>query len=330
MHMTPSKLGMYDFKPTVSRMTTASGDTFESEGFGSLDIEVISQGVPQTLHLNRVMHVPGLSYNLFSLKAAANHNLTYWGDKSGIRLFLKNGNNVLFSPLEGLYCISGYRTTHAEEYANAVLAPSIQNHGEIDVNDFHVSYGHAHENLLCETAKRMGIKLSRTLKPCSGCSLGKGLRKGIPSSTSTRAVKKLGRVFVDVSGPKPIPSIGGNIYTCLIRDDFTRMTWVYFLRRKSDATEAFKQFLADVRADGVPSTVEIVRSDGGGEFCFDGDFGDLCRDRGIKQELTTADSTEMNGIAERALSMIEARAMAACLQAKEIFAGIPPPSSDRL
>ena len=73
-----------------------------------------------------------------------------------------------------------------------------------------------------------------------------------------------------------------------------------------------------------------MRSDGGGEFCFDGDFGDLCRDRGIKQEFTTADSPEMNGIAERALGMIEASAMAARLQAKEIFAGTPLPSSDRL
>ena len=216
------------------------------------------------------MYVPGLSYNLFSLKVAANLDHTYRGDKSGIRLFLKEGAEVLFSPFGGLYCITGQRTTCADEYANAVLAPVLEKYREIDVNDFHVSYGHAHEALLRETAKRMGVKLSGTLKPCSGCSLGKGLRKGIPSSTSTRAVKKLGRVFVDVSGPKPIPSIGGNNYTCLIRDDFTRMTWVYFLRKKSDATEAFKQFLADVRADGVPSTVEVVRSDGGGEFSFDG------------------------------------------------------------
>ena len=49
VHMTSSKLGMYNFEPTVSRMTTASGDTFMSEGFGSLDIEITLQGVPGTL-----------------------------------------------------------------------------------------------------------------------------------------------------------------------------------------------------------------------------------------------------------------------------------------
>ena len=46
------------------------------------------------------------------------------------------------------------------------------------------------------------------------------------------------------------------------------------MRHKSDAAEMFKQFLSDTRADGVPSHVVNVRSDGGGEFCG-GKFGDL-------------------------------------------------------
>ena len=55
-------------------------------------------------------------------------------------------------------------------------------------------------------------------------------------------------------------------YTLIVRDDLSRYTWVYFMRPKSDAAELFEQFLADTRADGVPSEVVIVRSDGGGQF----------------------------------------------------------------
>ena len=69
---------------------------------------------------------------------------------------------------------------------------------------------------------------------------------------------------------------------------------------KSDVAELFEQFLADTRADGAPSKVVIVRSDGGGEF-RGGKFGGLCRSRGIKQEFTTADSPQLNGVGERAL-----------------------------
>lgn len=36
------------------------------------------------------------------------------------------------------------------------------------------------------------------------------------------------------------------------------MTWLHFLRHKSDATDIFKQFLAGIRADSVSSSVEAV------------------------------------------------------------------------
>ena len=55
------------------------------------------------------------------------------------------------------------------------------------------------------------------------------------------------------------------MYTLIVREHFPRYTWVYVRRHKSDAAELFEQFLADFRADGVPSTVVIVRSDGGGD-----------------------------------------------------------------
>ena len=65
---------------------------------------------------------------------------------------------------------------------------------------------------------------------------------------------------------KDAASIGGKHYPMIVKDDFTRRGWLYFLRNKSDAASAFRSFLASVRADRLPSLVEIVRSDNGGEF----------------------------------------------------------------
>ena len=73
----------------------------------------------------------------------------------------------------------------------------------------------------------------------------------------------------------------------------------------------------------------IVRSDGGGEF-RGGEFGDLCRTRGIKQEFTTADSPQFNGVAERALGLIETAAMAGRIQARELYPGAQLPAIDSL
>ena len=70
---------------------------------------------------------------------------------------------------------------------------------------------------------------------------------------------------------------------------------------------------------GIPSAVEVVRSDEGGEF--KGDFAKLCRRHNIRQEFTTGDSAKFNGVAERHIAMIESAGMAAQVQAKSLFRG---------
>ena len=106
--------------------------------------------------------------------------------------------------------------------------------------------------------------------------MAKGYRKPIANSTKLRATKKLGRVFVDLSGPKRAPSLLGARYVMLVKNDYSRRAWVYFLKLKSDSGHAFRKFLTDARADGVPSKVEIARSDNGGEF-FGVEFGEGCK-----------------------------------------------------
>ena len=72
-----------------------------------------------------------------------------------------------------------------------------------------------------------------------------------------------------------------------------------------------------------------VQFDGGGEF-FGEKFSDLCRSRCIKQQFTTADSPQSNGVAERALGVIETAAMAGRIQARELFPGAQFPATESL
>ena len=73
-----------------------------------------------------------------------------------------------------------------------------------------------------------------------------------------RSDKKLDRVFVDLGGRKDFASVGGKHYPMIVKDDFTRRAWMYFLRSKSDAGSAFQSLLASVRADGIPSLVRLL------------------------------------------------------------------------
>ena len=139
------------------------------------------------------------------------------------------------------------------------------------------------------TKDHPNLSIARPI-PCFEFELEIGCRKGFAHETKRRSDKKLGRVFVDLGGRKDVASVGGKHYPMIVKDDFTRRAWMYFLRSKSDAGSAFRSFLASMRADGIPSLVEIVRSDNG-EF-FGGEFASVCNELLIKQEFTPAYSSQ--------------------------------------
>ena len=63
---------------------------------------------------------------------------------------------------------------------------------------------------------------------------------------------------------------------------------------------------------------------------MEGKYGKLCRERKIKQEFTTADSPEYNGVAERGLAMIASTALAARIQPSEWLPGYITPEGASL
>ena len=56
-------------------------------------------------------------------------------------------------------------------------------------------------------------------------------------------------VHTTVYGPIKPSSLGGNNYFLLFIDDFSRKTWVYFLKQKSEVFGAFKKFKAMVEKE---------------------------------------------------------------------------------
>ena len=71
------------------------------------------------------------------------------------------------------------------------------------------------------------------ISDCFGCKLGK--QHAIPfkkSFTVTNAPFDL--IHSDIWGPASQPTKGGSLYYVLFVDDYTRYTWIYLLKHKSD------------------------------------------------------------------------------------------------
>ncbi|CAN0277930.1 unnamed protein product, partial [Laminaria digitata] len=177
-----------------------------------------------TVKLLDVAYVPDIAFNLFSLTAAHKHGVGFMIEKN-LCISLFNGR-LKFEGDGSSYSSFACRIEPDDGYVPFPLwAPGPYS---CRINVFHCVYGHSNELLLRETAKSLDVKLLGKLRPCTGCSMAKGYRKPIPSSTKTRASKKLGRLFVDLSGPKRTPSLLGKRYVMLVKDDYSRHAWVYF------------------------------------------------------------------------------------------------------
>ena len=59
-------------------------------------------------------------------------------------------------------------------------------------------------------------------------------------SGGKRANKILELVHSDVFGPVSVPSLGKSVYYVSFIDEFSRNTWIYFLREKYESFDKFK------------------------------------------------------------------------------------------
>ena len=67
-------------------------------------------------------------------------------------------------------------------------------------------------------------------------------------------------------GPVKAPSLSKSVYYVSFIDDFSRNTWIYFLKKKSEAFDRFKEFKALVE-NQTEKKIKVLRIDNGGEFC---------------------------------------------------------------
>ena len=72
-------------------------------------------------------------------------------------------------------------------------------------------------------------------------------------------------MHTDVCGPIKPMSTGQNRYYLTFIDDFSRKTWIYFLKRKSEVFNCFKEFKAIVEKQSGYK-IRTVRSDQGGNI----------------------------------------------------------------
>ena len=295
-HMTGERALLHDYEASTRdlKVTYGNGQTAAVAGVGNTFI--YTEEEPDGILLLNVLYVPEATYNLFLVPKAVNNGATveYSKDACIIRLGKRTVARAKYGS-DGLFYVG---MSHGNEAA--LLTKPVET-AEL----WHRRFGHlGYDNLAKLVKKNMvtGVNVTASdfsrgnKEVCEPCIMAKMHREPFPLSDS-KSTGPLQLVHMDVCGPMETPSHGGSRYVATYLDDYSKLSVVQPVERKSDVITITKDVLEQLETLSG-SRVRTVRTDGGGEYVnneLDGYF----RSKGIRHQQTVRYTPEQNGAAER-------------------------------
>jgi transposase InsO family protein len=126
---------------------------------------------------------------------------------------------------------------------------------------------------------------------------------------SQRASAPLDLIHSDLMAPFPHPSISKARFVLIFVDDFSRFTWIYFLRQKSEVFQHLKYFKALVETQSEKK-IKVLRTNNGGGY-VNHEIHNLCHEIGIQLQHTVPYTPQQNGVVQRKNRSL--KEMASCM-----------------
>jgi histone deacetylase 1/2 len=189
------------------------------------------------LHLKNILHVPQATKSLLSTSRLAHDNhafVEYW-PKS---FFVKDQDTkeVLLQGrcVDGLYHLPSSSTSSPGRHVHGAAKSSS--------SLWHRRLGHPSSVVVHQVLRDNSIPFSESNKEsvCDACQMAKSHQLPYPKSTSV-STSPLELVFSDVWDPAS-ESFGRFKYYVSFIDDYSKFTWIYLLKKKSDVFQKFHDF----------------------------------------------------------------------------------------
>ncbi|GJS44561.1 putative ribonuclease H-like domain-containing protein [Tanacetum coccineum] len=126
---------------------------------------------------------------------------------------------------------------------------------------------------------------------------GKSKKASLPPKLAPSIKSKLELLYMDLCGPMRVASINGKKYILVIVDDYSRYTWVYFLRTKDEALNMIIDFINQVQRN-LKAQIRMIRTHNGTEFKNE-KLRAFYAKLGIVHQTSIARTPQQNGVLER-------------------------------
>ncbi|KAI3667038.1 hypothetical protein L6452_42080 [Arctium lappa] len=132
---------------------------------------------------------------------------------------------------------------------------------------------------------------------CAACEKGKMKRAVHKPKPEPSTSSPLELLHMDLWDPMRTQSLGGKKYVLVIVDDYSRYTWVKFLRSKDETPEVLITFLKTTQVN-MQRQVKFLRTDNDTEF-KNKIVEEYLESVGISHQYSAARTPEQNGVVER-------------------------------
>lgn len=240
--------------------------------------------------LTLVRYIPDMDHNLPSMGTLDEQGYSFESSK-GV-LVVKEGTRAVLigNKHEKLYLLQG-----KPEISNSMTVERRKD----DTVLCHRRLGHISQKNMDILVKKGYLDRKRVsrLEMCEECIYVKARRLIFVNATHGTE-DKLSYIHSDLWGAPSVPLFLGKCqYFISFIDDYSRKTWVYFLKHKDEAFGTFAEWCVMVE-NQTDRKIKILRTDNGLEFC-NNQFNEFCKDRGIVRPRTCAYTPQQNSVVER-------------------------------
>ncbi|GJS27777.1 retrovirus-related pol polyprotein from transposon TNT 1-94 [Tanacetum coccineum] len=247
--------------------------------------------------ISRVYYVEGLGHNLFSVGKFCDSDLKVAFRKHSYFVRDINGADLLKgSRSTNLYTISIDDMMKSSPIC--LLSKASKSKSWL----WHRRLNHLNFGTINDLARKDLVRGLPRLKfekdhLCSACQLGKSKKFSHKPKSENTNMEVLHTLHMDLCGPMRVQSINGKKYILVIVDDYSRFTWVKFLRSKDETPEFVINFLKQIQV-GLNKTVRYIRTDNGTEF-VNQVMSKYYEGVGIFHQKSVPRTPQQNGVVER-------------------------------
>ncbi|GJS27211.1 retrovirus-related pol polyprotein from transposon TNT 1-94 [Tanacetum coccineum] len=247
--------------------------------------------------ISRVYYVEGLGHNLFSVGQFCDSDLEVAFRKHSCFVRDINGADLLKgSRRTNLYTISIDDMMKSSPIC--LLSKASKSKSWL----WHRRLNHLNFGTINDLARKDLVRGLPRLKfekdhLCSACQLGKSKKFSHKPKSENTNMEVLHTLHMDLCGPMRVQSINGKKYILVIVDDYSRFTWVKFLRSKDETPEFVINFLKQIQV-GLNKTVRYIRTDNGTEF-VNQVMSKYYEGVGIFHQKSVPRTPQQNGVVER-------------------------------